>query len=562
MDLEEIARKYALRNAVDHGGECNPGSVIGKIFSEEEFENKGEVQQKTQKIAQEVNELSIEQQEEKLEEYEFDEKKQEHDPIPDLDVGEDEEVVVRFAPNPNGPPHIGHARGMVINGELRDKYDGKLILRFDDTDPRKKRPLKTAEHDAYEMYLEDYEWLGYKPDEIRYSSKNFDNYIMYAEKLIEEYRAYVCFCSQEEGSKYRSEGEPCPHRDTSIEENMGNWKKMKNGGISEGEATLKIKTDIDHKNPAIRDFVAFRIIENPDHPVTGDEYRVWPMLDFQGAIEDHEMGTTHIVRGKDLRASTKRQKYIYDYFDWEYPYVRYWGDVQISGFNAPVSGSYLKEMIKKGELDGWDDPRAPTLRALRKRGFQPDAIQNFFIDMGVSENNVEASIKTLESENTDIIDEQADRHFFVKNPVRLKIRELPENIETDLPLHPDYPDRGTRDVDVETENGEVELLIEENDFQDGFVRLKGLCNISVDEDDRSAEFIEGDHKKAMEEDADIIHWLPEDSPEGTVYMPDGSEIRGRVEDAVINPGEVIQFERFGFARSDDGEKKKFYFAHN
>ena len=562
MDLEEIARKYALRNAVDHGGECNPGSVIGKIFSEEEFENKGEVQQKTQKIAQEVNELSIEQQEEKLEEYEFDEKKQEHDPIPDLDVGEDEEVVVRFAPNPNGPPHIGHARGMVINGELRDKYDGKLILRFDDTDPRKKRPLKTAEHDAYEMYLEDYEWLGYKPDEIRYSSKNFDNYIMYAEKLIEEYRAYVCFCSQEEGSKYRSEGEPCPHRDTSIEENMGNWKKMKNGGISEGEATLKIKTDIDHKNPAIRDFVAFRIIENPDHPVTGDEYRVWPMLDFQGAIEDHEMGTTHIVRGKDLRASTKRQKYIYDYFDWEYPYVRYWGDVQISGFNAPVSGSYLKEMIKKGELDGWDDPRAPTLRALRKRGFQPDAIQNFFIDMGVSENNVEASIKTLESENTDIIDEQADRHFFVKNPVRLKIRELPENIETDLPLHPDYPDRGTRDVDVETEKGEVELLIEENDFQDGFVRLKGLCNISVDEDDRSAEFIEGDHKKAMEEDADIIHWLPEDSPEGTVYMPDGSEIRGRVEDAVINPGEVIQFERFGFARSDDGEKKKFYFAHN
>ncbi|PSH01718.1 MAG: glutamate--tRNA ligase, partial [Nanohaloarchaea archaeon SW_10_44_10] len=241
-----------------------------------------------------------------------------------------------------------------------------------------------------------------------YSSGNFDIYIEYAEKLIREHKAYVCFCSQEEGSSYRSEGEPCPHRDTSPEENMGNWKKMKKGGISEGEATLKIKTDIDHKNPAIRDFVAFRIINNPNHPVTDNDYRVWPMLDFQGAIEDHEMGTTHIVRGKDLRASTKRQKYIYDYFDWEYPDVRYWGDVQISGFNAPVSGSSLKEMIKEGELEDWDDPRAPTLRALRKRGFQPEAIQSFFIDMGVSESNVEASIKTLESENTDIIDEKAD----------------------------------------------------------------------------------------------------------------------------------------------------------
>ncbi|PSH02451.1 MAG: glutamate--tRNA ligase [Nanohaloarchaea archaeon QH_8_44_6] len=557
MDLEETARKYALKNAVEYGGECNPGAVIGKLINET-GEEPEKVQQTAGKICGEVNQMSPEDQKEALEKYEFDEKKQEHDPIPDLDVEEDEEVVVRFAPNPNGPSHIGHARGMVINGELRDKYDGKLILRFDDTDPVTKRPLE----EAYEMLPEDYEWLGYKPDEIRYSSKNFDTYIEYAEKLIEEHKAYVCFCSQEEGSSYRSEGEPCPHRDTSTEENMDDWKKMKKGEISEGEATLKIKTDIDHKNPAIRDFVGFRIIENPDHPVTGNNYRVWPMLDFQGAIEDHEMGTTHIVRGKELRASTKRQKYIYDYFDWEYPDVRYWGDVQISGFNAPVSGSSLKEMIEEGELDGWDDPRAPTLRALKKRGFQPEAIQSFFIDMGVSESNVEASIKTLESENTDIIDEKADRYFFVKNPVRVKIRELPDNIETDLLLHPDYPDRGTRDIDVETENGEIELLIEKDDLQDGLVRLKGLCNISMDEDDRSAEFIEGDHKKAMEEDADIIHWLSQDSPEGTVCMPDGSEIKGRVENTVVDPGEVIQFERFGFVRSDNGENGKFYFAHN
>ena len=419
MELEEIARKYALKNAVDHGGECNPGAVIGKIFAEEEFEDKGEVTQAAQKVCQEVNEMSLEEQETELESYEFEEQEEEeHDPIPDLQNAEEyEEIVVRFAPNPNGPPHIGHARGMTINGELRDKYDGKLILRYDDTDPVTKRPLE----EAYEMYAEDYEWLGYEPDEVRYSSKNFDTYIEYAEKLIEMGKAYVCKCSQEEGHEYREEGEACPHRNQSKEENMALWEEMRNGGLEEGEATLKIKTDMQHKNPAIRDFVAFRIIDDADHPITGDEYRVWPLLDFQGAIEDHVMGTTHIVRGKELRASTKRQKYIYDYLDWDYPHIRYWGNVKISGFDAPVSTSTLTEMMENGELDGWDDPRAPTLRALRKRGFQPEALQNFYIEMGVSEKDIEASTETLESHNRKIVDDEAERRFFVKKCIILRM---------------------------------------------------------------------------------------------------------------------------------------------
>lgn len=564
MELEETARKYALKNATEYGGECNPGAVIGKLINET-GEEPEKVQEVAGKICAEVNRMGLDEQEEAMDKYEFEQQEHKHDPIPDLETGEDEEVVVRFAPNPNGPPHIGHARGMVINGELRDKYDGKLILRFDDTDPRTKRPLKNEQYNAYEMYQEDYEWLGYEPDEIRYSSKNFDNYIEYAEKLIEMEKAYVCFCSQEEGSEYRSEGEACPHRDKSSAENMKDWERMKGRSedkISEGEAVLKIKTDLDHKNPAVRDFVAFRVIQNPDHPITGNKYRVWPMLDFQGAIEDHEMETTHIVRGKDLRASTKRQKYIYEYFDWEYPDVRYWGDVQISGFNAPVSGSSLKKMIEDGELDEWDDPKAPTLRALRRRGFQPSAIQNFFVDMGVSESNVEASIETLESENTDIVDDDADRYFFVREPVEITVKEMPEDLETDLALHPDHPERGERDIDIKVVNGELKLLIEKQDLQDGFLRLKGLCNIEMDKQGREAVYAEGDHRTAIEEDADIIHWLPENAGKGKVYMPDGSETGGLVENAKFEEEEVIQFERFGFARCEDSEDRKFFFAHS
>ncbi|QGA80243.1 glutamate--tRNA ligase [Candidatus Nanohalobium constans] len=557
MEIEEVARKYALRNAVEHGGECNPGAVIGKIFAEEEFENKGEVQQKAQQVCQEVNELSLEEQEDELESYEFKEQEEEeHDPVPDLEGAEDGEVVLRFAPNPNAPPHIGHARGMVINGELKEKYDGKLILRFDDTDPQTKRPLKTEEYDAYQMQQEDFEWLGYEIDEVRKCSENFDTYIEYAEELIEMGKAYVCQCSQEEGQKYRKEGESCPHRDQSAEENMDLWEEMRNGGLGEGDAVLKIKTDMQHKNPAIRDFVAFRIIEDADHPVTGDEYRVWPMLDFQGAIEDHEMGTTHIFRGKELRASAERQKFIYEYFGWEYPRVNHWGQVQISGFDAPVSGSKLGEMVENGGLDGWDDPRAPTLRALRRRGFQPEAIRNFFVDMGVTENDVEASVESLEKENTRVIDASTERRFLVRDPVELEVEGIPEDVEVGIPRHPEE-EMGERTFELERENGKITVLVEEDDLEDGFIRLKGLCNIRVE--DGKGEFVEGDHKVALEKDGDIIHWAPENADTSEVYMPDGSVIEGRIEPSNYKVDELYQFERFGFVRCD--EENVFYYGH-
>jgi glutamyl-tRNA synthetase len=408
------------------------------------------------------------------------------------------------------------------------------------------------------MIQEDYEWMGYEIDEVRKCSENFDKYIEYAEKLIENGKAYVCKCSQEEGQKYRKEGEECPHRDQGVEENLDLWKEMRNGGLEEGSATLKIKTDMQHKNPAVRDFVAFRIIEDPDHPITGDEYRVWPMLDFQGAIEDHLMGTTHIFRGKDLRASKERQEFIYDYFDWEYPEVRHWGNLKISGFNAPVSGSELSEMVEKGELDGWDDPRAPTLRALKRRGFRPEAVKKFFIEMGVTENDIEASIEDLEKANTREIDEDADRAFFVKEPVKLTVRDVPSKVESETPVHPEFPERGERNHRLEVKNNEVGLYIEEDDLEDGFFRLKGLFNIEIE--DGEAEFREGDHKKALEKDANFIHWVPKGSEEATVKMPSGEDIEGLIEPVEIDEGEVIQFERFGFARKDS--EKTFYYAHD
>ncbi len=555
MDVEKLARKYALKNAVEYGGECSPGAVIGKVMAETEADP-SEVQEVAGRVCGEVNALSLEEQESALEDYEFEEEEHEHDPLPDLQNAEEGEVVVRFAPNPNGPPHLGSARGMVINGELAEKYSGTLVLRFDDTDPRKKRPLP----DAYEMYQEDYEWLGYDVDQVVYSSKQFGKYYEHAEELISMEKAYVCRCSPEEGSRYRSEGEPCPHRDRSVEENMEDWEGMLSGEVEEGEAVLRIKTDMEHKNPAVRDWVAFRIIDNPDHPITGDEHRVWPLLDFAGAIEDHYTETTHIVRGKDLRASTKRQKYVYDYFDWKYPEVRYWGRINISGFNAPMSTSTLGEMIENGELDGWDDPRIGTIRALKRRGFKPEAIRNFFVEMGVSENDIDASLKTLESENRDIIDDRANRYFFVSAPVELEISGFPKDVEPEMELHPDHPERGYRRPELDRDGETVKVFIEEDDMQEGFLRLKGLCNIELE--DGEARYVEGDHTVAVERDADIVQWVPASAEEATVVMPDAERIEGRIEPNEIEEGEVVQFERFGFTRCDDVAERLFYYIHS
>lgn len=563
LDTEELLRKYAIRNALDYG-EAQKDAVIGKVFGDnpELKQNAGQVVAQADDIIADVNALSNDELEESAEEYEYaPDEDEEHDPLPDLEDAEDGEVVLRFAPNPNGPPTLGSSRGMAINGELKEKYDGTLILRFDDTDPRTKRPLKTDEYDAYEMYQEDYAWLGYDVDRVVYSSEQFDTYIQRAEELIEMGKAYVCFCDPEEGREYREKGEPCPHRDTPVEENLAYWERMKNSDvpdgeiIAEGEATLKIKTDMDHKNPAIRDWVAFRIIEDADHPRTGDRYRVWPLLDFAGAIEDHEMGTTHIVRGKDLRASTKRQEYIYDYFGWEYPSVRYWGRVNIHDLETPMSTSTLAELIEDGDLDGWNDPRAPTVRALKRRGFQPEAIREFWLEMGVTENDVEASMDTLHSFNRKMIDTDADRYFFVADPAPLEIRDIENDLIASIPRHPEE-DRGERNVAVDVDDGQAVVFIEEDDMEEGFLRLKDLCNVDIwDGESKLHSF---DHTEAIDRNADIVQWVPDSAKDCIVHMPDGDTIEGRCEPHV--PTGIVQFVRFGFVNivENDDTVEAFY----
>ena len=527
--------KYVVLNALKYG-KPNEKAVIGKVIAENpEFKkNIKELIEIIRECIDEFNKLNDKEREKLFELYKEEKgEKRKEISLPPLELAEKGKVVMRFAPNPNGPATLGSARGIVVNGEYTKMYNGKFIVRFDDTDPRTKRPMI----EAYDWYLEDIEWLGYKPDEVVYASKRIPIYYEYIERLIEMGKAYACFCKREEFKKYRDSGIECPHRNLEPEKSLEVWEKMLEGAYSEGEVVIRIKTDMKHKDPAIRDWVAFRIIYE-EHPLVGDRYHVYPTLDFESAIEDHICGITHIIRGKDLMDSERRQKYIYEYFGWRYPYVKHWGRVNIHEIGK-LSTSHLKKEIELGKYEGWDDPRLPTLRALRRRGFEPEAIKRFFIALGVGENDVSISLKNLYAENRKIVDPKANRYFFVWDPVEIEI-DLPEEIEVELPLN---PFKGSK----RKLKGERIVYITKDDyerFKGKVVRLKDFCNIVLD---KRAEFISYQIKDAKK-GKNIIHWLPKSFAIPCKVIGEVSK-EGFVEKNVLEDvGKVVQFERFAFCK--------------
>ena len=324
QELEIIIQKLALQNAYKYGKVPQVGAVTGKLLgTHSELKPRAkELMPIVKKVLEDIELMSPEEVKLKLQSIapelieELLVKKEVRRGLPELDISKvqpGQKVTLRIAPNPNGPPSLGNARGIIVNQEYARMYDGKFIMRFDDTDPLIKKPML----EAYRWYVEQATWLGCPPDEVYIASDRIPMYYEYAEKLIELGKAYVCFCSGETFSELKDAGKACPHRDASPEENMKNWKAMLNGDFEE-KVVLRIKTDITHKDPALRDYVAFRIVRE-EHPRTGHKYLVWPMLDFESAMEDHFLGVTHIIRGKDLIKTADKQRYIYKYLGWAYP---------------------------------------------------------------------------------------------------------------------------------------------------------------------------------------------------------------------------------------------------
>ncbi|MGA2934060.1 MAG: glutamate--tRNA ligase [Methanomicrobiales archaeon] len=544
-ELDILLRKYVLQNAVKYGGKPQAGTVISRVMGEyPELRSEGrKISMLTNAIVKEVSRLSPEKQKEELaqvaprllEELSLT-KEHVKAGLPALE-GAENGVVMRFAPNPSGPLHLGHARAALLNDAYVRRYGGKYILRIEDTDPRRVDP------DAYTTVREDCTWLDLVIDEIVFQSDRLDTYNEYARNLISIGGAYVCTCEADQFRELKLAKRACPCREISPEKNLELFEAMLNGEYGEGEVTLRVKTDIEHPDPAVRDFSALRIVSSPPHPRV--DATVFPLMNFSVAIDDHLLGVTHVIRGKDHIANTARQRYIFDYFGWKPPVYRHYGRMGIEG--VVLSTSQMKAGIADGIYTGWDDIRLGTLRAIARRGITPEAVRNAVLEIGIGETDISFSWENLYAKNRDIVDPVANRYSFVPDPVLLEIADAPCGFVAQAMLHPNDPSRGYRNLPFD---GSV--FIPKADLVcPGMIRLKDLFNIRLGEgkDCLVATFAGKSLDEARKAKAPIVQWVP---PEHTIpcvlHKPDG-DMKGYCEPMVaLDAGKVVQFERVGFVR--------------
>ena len=442
----DIIMAFALQNVIEYDGKPQVGSIVSRIMSIEELRNQ------FRPVAQYLNAAIVEASNEAITIYDVSGREDSLEYLGELgSIGEGmldrfremegpkvkrEQVLkelrnvepgnfrVRFAPNPNSPLHIGHSRGVIINRAYADKYQGQFYLRLDDTGMGTKPPIA----EAYDMIPEDIEWLtGRVPDDIVIASDRLEVYEFWAEELIKLGGAYVDTLSRDESAELKADGLPNPYRERTIEENLELFEDMIEGVYLPGQAVLRIKSDPNAPDPAMRDFILFRIQigGHPRRPID----TCWPLLDFQSAIDDHLLDITHIIRGSGLMASTKKQKLLYDFFGWQYPEVEYWGRVEMLEESidsktgevlrnqdgdviyetVSVSSSEYAKGIQEGRYDGWADPQLYTVQGMRNSGYSPEAITQWWKDMGMNRGDLKAPLSTLNSLNS---------QFMVAEPVK------------------------------------------------------------------------------------------------------------------------------------------------
>ncbi len=575
-ELKELIRKAALLNAVSHDGKAQAGAMVGKILGErQDLRTKvKELSSLINTVVNEVNSLSIAEQKAIVEknwpETQKKEKAEEKrlSPLPNADKYA--QIVTRFSPNPDCVLHLGSARAIILSHEYARMYNGKFILRFEDTDPKVKRPSLIF----YDSIRQDLKWLGCKVDEEYIQSDRLPIYYDYTERLIRDGNAYVCECPPEEFRKKTIAKEACSCRILSASENLERWKRMLSGGYTEGQAVVRVKTELEHPNPAVRDWPALRIIDTKKypHPRVGSKYVVWPLYNLAAGLDDHLMGMTHIIRGKEHYTNMVRQKYMYEHLGWKYPEAIHYGRLKITG--TFLSKSKIIQGVKEGIYTGFDDPRLGTFAALRKRGITPEAIKKMIIDVGTKSNDVTLSWENLYSYNRKILDATSNRYFFVPEPVELKVLQVPKTFHAKLPLHPEKPEQGFREYKVTPESTEkaVNFWISRKDAEalepEKVVRLMELFNVKAGSktgNQVTATFASESYEDVRKIKVQLIQWIPkgEEFP-CQVVMPDASVTEGFAESACkkLKPDAIIQFERFGFTCINEVNKKLIaYYAH-
>lgn len=412
--------------------------------------------------------------------------------IEDLKSGKHKEIITRFPPEPNGYLHIGHAKSIVLNFELADEFKGKTNLRFDDTNPIKE------DTEYVESIKEDVKWLGFDWDNLHFASNYFEEMYNRAVLLIKKGKAYVCDLNPEQIREYRgtltAPGKESPYRNRTVEENLDLFEKMRKGEFKDGEKVLRAKIEMSSPNINMRDPIIYRISHSAHHN-TGDKWCIYPMYDFAHPLEDAIEGITHSICTLEF----EDHRPLYDWFVRECEMESVPQQIEFARLNITntvMSKRKLKMLVDEHVVDGWDDPRMPTVAGLRRRGYTPEAIRNFCRAISVAKANSTVDAQMLEYFIREDLNPKAPRAMAVLRPLKLVITNYPENeVEMlDIENNPDDENAGTRKVPFSRE-----LYIEQEDFMEeppkkyfrlfpgNEVRLKGAyfvkCNEVIKDED-------------------------------------------------------------------------------
>lgn len=574
--VREAAYKYALLNAYKHSGKAELKPVISKIIAEipEIRRHVREVIDIVRETINEVNQLPIEKQKEIIEknwpELLEEKPRTEEKSLPPLPNAAKGRVVTRFAPNPDYTIHLGNARPALLSYWYAEMYEGKMILRFEDTDPRTKAPFP----EAYDRIRNDLKWLGIKWNEEYIQSLRLPILYNALRELIKHGGAYVDKCSPKEFKKLRDSGKPCPHRELPPEKHLEELDRIFEGYYSEGEAVVRVKTDLSHPDPSVRDWVAARIIDTSKtpHPIVGDKYILWPTYNLAAAIDDHLMGVTHILRAKEHVSNTIKQKFLYDHMGWKYPETIHFGRLSLEG--VILSKSRMRKMIVEYNMEPYDDPRFGTLSGLRRRGIVRETLWRIIKDVGINVIDARISYVNLAAINRSIIDPQAKRYMAIEEALPLKLIGFNNSIEAHVLRHPST--RETYNYIIKP--GDI-VYISQKDFniiQNKMFRLMGIGNFALTRPVFSknyigfeARLISLSAKEAKQYRAPIIQWVKlEQSIRVKLIIPKETNLETRIlfaEKALTNEelGNIVQFYRIGFARIDSKEPEeiKCIFAH-
>ena len=511
----------------------------------------------------------------------------------DLAEGVNTEVHTRFPPEPNGYLHIGSAKAIWINAYTAEKYHGKFNLRYDDTNPAR-------EDDEYvQSILEDIRWLGFEPNGgIFYGSDYFDKCYEFAEKLIMDGKAYVDDLSREEMQEYRGNdagkpSRPSPYRDRSVEENLDLFRRMRAGEFEDGAKTLRAKIDLSSPNMNMRDPAIYRI-KHVSHHRQGDKWCIYPLYDFAHPIQDALEGITYSCCSIEFADHRPLYDWVVENVGFKNPRPHQYEFARLNVTHTVMSKRYLRMLVETGVVDGWDDPRMPTLSGMRRRGYTPSSIIEFIKTAGVSKAYSIVDVELLEHCIRDELNRTAQRRMAVIDPVKVVVLNYPENKTEyfEVANNVNDPEAGTRKVEFSRE-----LYIEREDFAavpppkffrmkpEGEVRLMGayivkcvgyetdetgkVTEISVTADLETGNAMPADGRKIK----GTIHWVSAKSavtadvrmygrlfseanmvtlPEGKDYNdfldPDSvKEYKGAKLEASL--GEAGENERFQFVRS-------------